>query len=53
MTNNEARTIIEEVIDTLIEVGNGVTDQDLHKECDKLLSFRNEYFNKLPVETDV
>jgi len=36
MTNNEARTIIEEVIDTLIEVGNGVTDQDLHKECNKL-----------------
>ena len=32
--------IIEDVLDTLIEVGNGVTDEMLHAEADKLFGLR-------------
>jgi len=39
----EASIILEEVIDTLIEVGNGVTDKDLHEAADKLLKFRDQW----------
>ena len=46
MTRDEAVIIIEEVLDTLIEVGNGVTDEHLHDAADKLLDFRDNFFNK-------
>jgi hypothetical protein len=42
--NAKAANLLEEVIDTLIEVGNGITDEDLHKAADKLLKFREECF---------
>ena len=37
--------IIEEVIDTLIEVGNGTTDEMLHTEADKMFGLR--YFMRM------
>lgn len=46
MTKEEASTILEDVIDTLFEVGNGVTDDMLHEACDKLFKFRDEWFKK-------
>lgn len=44
MDKDEASIILEDVIDTLIEVGNGVTDEMLHEAADKLLKFRDEWF---------
>lgn len=46
MKKEEARLLLEDVLDTLVEVGNGVTDKDLHEAADKLFKFRDEYFNK-------
>lgn len=34
---------LEGVIDTLVEVGNGVTDEDLHKAASELILFRDRY----------
>jgi hypothetical protein len=45
MLKKEASIILENIIDTLIEVGNGVTDEDLHEAADQLLKFRDEWFN--------
>lgn len=39
--------ILEEVIDTLTEVGNGVTEQALHEAADKLLDFRDNHYEGL------
>jgi len=30
---------------SLIEVGNGVTDDDLHAQVDEMLRFRDEWLN--------
>lgn len=46
---SEAVEIIEDVLDTLIEVGNGTTDEELHRACDKLFKFRDEYLESLNV----
>lgn len=46
LSDYDAKLIIEEVIDTLIEVGNGTTDEQLHKACDYLLSLRDLWFDK-------
>lgn len=46
LSDDDAKLIIEEVIDTLIEVGNGTTDEQLHKACDYLLSLRDLWFDK-------
>jgi len=37
---NKAFGIVEDVLDTLIEVGNGTTDDDLHDAADKLFGLR-------------
>lgn len=47
LSNDDAKLIIEEVIDTLVEVGNGTTDEQLHKACDYLLSLRDLWFDKI------
>jgi hypothetical protein len=47
---NKAREVLEDVIDTLIEVGNGTTDQDLHEAADKLIAFRDGKFGSFVVE---
>ena len=44
MKKEEASILLEDVIDTLIEVGNGITEKHLHEACDKLLKFRDEFF---------
>jgi len=49
MNRKEAKSALEDVIDTLIEVGNGTTDEMLHKAADKLLEFR-DYFNQTNIE---
>lgn len=36
----EALLLIEDVLDTLVEVGNGVTDEMLHEAADKLFKAR-------------
>jgi hypothetical protein len=46
MTKEEATTILEDVLDTLVEVGNGTTEEHLKEACDKLFKFRDEWFNK-------
>ena len=46
LSDDDAKLIIEEVIDTLVEVGNGTTDEQLHKACDYLLSLRDLLFDK-------
>jgi len=47
LTDDEARIILEDVIDTLIEVGNGTTDEQLHQAADKLLNFRDNWLDKV------
>jgi len=48
LTDDDARLIIEDVLDTLIEVGNGITDADLHEAADKLFIFRDYWLkNKI------
>ena len=46
MDSKEASVILEETLDILAEVGNGVTDEMLYKQCDELLRFRDEWFKK-------
>ena len=50
MTKDEASKLLEDVLDTLVEVGNGVTDEMLHEAADKLFRFRDEYFKKIKDE---
>jgi hypothetical protein len=45
LTKQEASFLLEEVIDRLIEVGNGVTEKELHEAADYLLAFRDKWFN--------
>lgn len=40
----EACNLIEDVLDTLVEVGNGTTDKMLHDAADLLFVFRDRYF---------
>ena len=47
MNNNEATLILEDVLDVLVEVGNGVTDEMLHEAADKLFKFRDEWFKPI------
>jgi hypothetical protein len=46
MTKEQASELIEDVLDTLVEVGNGVTDEMLHEAANKLFKFRDEFLNK-------
>ena len=36
----EAQVLLEGVLDTLVEVGNGTTDADLHEAANDLFKFR-------------
>ncbi len=45
LSDDEAASILEDVLDTLIEVGNGITDEHLHESADDLLQFRDYWFN--------
>jgi predicted amidophosphoribosyltransferase len=44
MDKRKASSLLEDVLDQLVEVGNGATDESLHEACDKLFAFRDEYF---------
>jgi hypothetical protein len=44
MDKLEAIRLLEDVLDVLCEVGNGVTDDKLHEAADKLFRFRDEWF---------
>ena len=44
LEKGEASILLEEVLDTLIEVGNGTTEEHLHEAVDRLSKFRDEYF---------
>ena len=46
MNTEEAKEILENVLDALVEVGNGISDEELHKQCSELFRFRDEWFNK-------
>lgn len=39
--HEEEMLLIEDVLDTLVEVGNGVTDEQLHEAADKLFKVRH------------
>ncbi len=45
LTREEASSLVDDVIDTLIEVGNGVTDEMLHADADKLFMVRDYYLH--------
>lgn len=53
MTKEEAREILEDVLDTLVEVGNGTTDDDLKEAADHLFRFRDEWFKKVQQTDDI
>jgi len=44
MDKKEAANILEDVLDILIEVGNGTTEEQLHEAADLLFDFRENYF---------
>ena len=46
ITKEDAHELIEEVLDTLIEVGNGTTDEMLHEAADKLFVVRDCFINQ-------
>jgi 3-polyprenyl-4-hydroxybenzoate decarboxylase len=46
LSDDDAALIIENVIDTLVEVGNGTTDEELHKAADYLFALRDKWFHK-------
>jgi len=45
LTKEQAAELLEDVIDTLIEVGNGTTDEMLHAACQKLFKLRDGFIN--------
>lgn len=46
LSDDDAALIIENVLDALVEVGNGITDEELHKTADYLFALRDKWFNK-------
>lgn len=50
LSDEDATLIIEIVLDTLIEVGNGTTDDELHKAADYLIALRDKWFDKRKIK---
>lgn len=46
LTESEAFNLVDNVIDTLIEVGNGTTDDMLHEAADILFLVRDYYISE-------
>ncbi len=47
LTDQDASSIINGLLDTLIEVGNGgITDAHLHEEADRLFALRDYWFKQ-------
>lgn len=47
LTIEDAAFILEDVIDTLCQVGNGVTHEHLHEAADYLFAFRDLWFKNM------
>ena len=47
LSTNQVGLILENALDTLTEVGNGTTDEQLHKELNYLFALRDLWFSKL------
>lgn len=47
LTNNQAKLIIENVLDTLTEVGNGTTDNMLYATLDYMFALRDLWYNRV------
>lgn len=47
LSQNEASKLLEDVLDILVEVGNGTTDEMLKEAANKLFKFRDGYFKLL------
>lgn len=45
----EATQLLEDVLDTLVEIRNGITEKHLKEVCNKLVTFRDKYF-KVEIE---
>ena len=45
LSDDEARIILEEILDALVEVGKGTSNKHLHKMADYLFAFRDKWFN--------
>lgn len=46
LSDDDAALIIENVLDVLVEVGNGTTDEELYKAADYLFALRDKWFDK-------
>ena len=46
ITKEEAGGLLEDVLDVLVESGNGATQEDLGEAADKLFKFRDRWFDK-------
>lgn len=46
LSDDDAALIIENVLDTLVEVENGITDEELHKAAGYLFALRDKWFEK-------
>jgi len=47
LSNEDASFIIENLLDVLVEVGNGTTDEELHKQADYLFALRDKYLKPI------
>jgi|DEB0MinimDraft_10_1074344.scaffolds.fasta_scaffold342290_2 uncharacterized membrane-anchored protein len=46
LSDEDASLIIENVLDVLTEVGNGITDEELSKQREYMFALRDLWFNK-------
>ena len=51
LSNDDAKLILEIVIDALSEVGNGISDDKLHEEKNHLIALRYKWFNQIIKDT--
>lgn len=51
LTDEDAKFIIEEVLDCLVEVGNGTTDKQLHECANFIFALQDNWLKKRLNET--
>lgn len=52
LSRGVAALLLEDVLDTLVEVGNGASNEMLRLACSKLFLFRDGYFNQENIQTE-
>lgn len=52
MDKKEAAELLENILNILVEVGNGTTDEELHEAADMLFDFRDHYFKFSDIEPE-